>query len=116
MRKRPLRLLSALALSGGLLLSGTSLASAASAVNINVTLPAVTKTTYSISGIVYNAAGTAGVQSVEVVADSTGFWGTGYSGRANTTASGAYSIAGHQDGRRDGDRRAGGQRVRNPGL
>ena len=94
MRKRPLRLLSALALSGGLLLSGTSLASAASAVNINVTLPAVTKTTYSISGIVYNAAGTAGVQSVEVVADSTGFWGTGYSGRANTTASGAYSIAG----------------------
>ena len=89
-----LRLFAALALSGGLLFMGTSVAAASSAVNINVTLPAVTKTMYSISGIVYNAAGTAGVRSVHVWANATASYGTGYSGDVYTSATGAYTIAG----------------------
>ena len=93
MRKCSLRLCAALALSGGLLLTGTSLASAASPVNINMTLPAVTKTTYSISGTVYNAAGSAGMGSVFVDARSSGS-GSGTSGSATSSASGAYTIAG----------------------
>jgi len=94
MRKGSLRLFAALALSGGLLFMGTSFASAASAVNINVTLPAVTKTMYSISGIVYNAAGTAGVRSVHVTANATSIYGAGTYGSVYTSATGAYTIAG----------------------
>jgi protocatechuate 3,4-dioxygenase beta subunit len=89
-----LRLFAALALSGGLLFMGTSVAAASSAVNINVTLPAVTKTMYSISGIVYNAAGTAGVRAVEVTASSTSGYGTGYGGYVYTSATGVYTITG----------------------
>ena len=89
-----LGLFAALALSGGLLFMGTSVAAASSAVNINVTLPAVTKTMYSISGIVYNAAGTAGVRAVEVTASSTSGYGTGYGGYVYTSATGAYTITG----------------------
>ena len=93
MRQGSLRLLAGLVLSGGLLFMGTSVAAATNAVNINATLPAVTKTAYSISGTVYNAAGTAGVRAVLVTAASTSGGGTGYNGYVYTSVTGAYTIA-----------------------
>ncbi len=76
----------------GLLVS-VSPAAAASATGKNFTLPAVTKTTYSISGRVRASATSAEVAGVEVYASSTSISGSFASGAAITSASGYYTIS-----------------------
>ncbi len=68
-------------------------AAAASATGKNFTLPAVTKTTYSISGTVRAKATGLPVPSVEVYASSTTISGSFASGAAVTNASGVYTIS-----------------------
>ncbi len=75
------------------LLVGASPAAAASATGVNFTLPAVTKTSYSISGIVRANATSAAVAGVSVSATSTSGSGSFTSGSTTTSASGYYSIS-----------------------
>jgi len=67
-------------------------ATAASATNVNFTLPAVTKAVYSISGTVRNAATSAVVPNVQVTASSTSGFGAGSYATTTTNASGAYRL------------------------
>ena len=86
------RLVGALALVAASLLATAPPAAAANATNINFTLPAVTRTTYSISGTVLNNATSAGVAQVSVYASHPGGGGSFTSGWATTIANGYYKI------------------------
>jgi hypothetical protein len=74
-------------------LVAVSPAAAASATGKNFTLPAVTRTTYSISGTVRANATSALEPNVNVAAYSTSGSGSFTSGSATTSASGYYSIS-----------------------
>lgn len=67
-------------------------ASATSATGRNFTLPAVTKTTYSISGTVRANVTSAAVAGVQVSAQGTTSFGPFTTGSATTSAGGAYTI------------------------
>ncbi len=87
------RVVGILVLAVASLLVSVSPAAAASATGKNFTLPAVTKTTYSISGRVRASATSAEVAGVEVYASSTSISGSFASGAAITSASGYYTIS-----------------------
>ncbi len=90
---RSRRVVGILVLAVASLLVSVSPAAASSATAKNFTLPAVTKTTYSISGRVRASATSAEVAGVEVYASSTSISGSFASGAAITSASGYYSIS-----------------------
>ena len=86
------RIFGILVLVVGSLLAAASPAAAASTTGKNFTLPAVVKTTYSISGTVRANATSAAVANVTVNAYSTTTFGSFLYGSATTNASGAYAI------------------------
>jgi protocatechuate 3,4-dioxygenase beta subunit len=90
---RPYRLFGIFLLVVASLLVAATPAAAASAGGRNFTLPAVTKTTYSISGTVRANATSALEPNVEVAAGSTSVYGSFTYGYATTNASGAYTIS-----------------------
>ena len=90
---RPYRLFGVCLLVVASLLVAVSPAAAASATGKNFTLPAVTKTTYSISGTVRANSTSALEPNVEVAAGSTSVYGSFTYGYATTNASGAYTIS-----------------------
>ena len=89
---RSYRLVGALALVVASLLVTAAPAAAASATGKNFTLPAVTRTTYSISGTVRANATSALEPNVEVAAWRTSVYGSFTYGYATTNASGNYTI------------------------
>ena len=90
---RSYRVVGILALVVASLLVTVSPAAAASATGKNFTLPAVNKTTYSISGTVRANATSALVPNVQVYAYNTTTYGSFTYGYATTNASGAYTIS-----------------------
>ena len=87
------RVLGILVLVVGSLLVTVSPVAAASATGKNFTLPAVVKTTYSISGTVRNNATSALVPNVDVSVSSPSGSGPLEYGSATTNANGAYTIS-----------------------
>ena len=87
------RVVGVLALVVASLLVTASPAAAASATGKTFTLPAVSKTTYSISGTVRAKATSAVVADVAVYATRTSGYGDFTNGSTNTNASGAYTIS-----------------------
>jgi protocatechuate 3,4-dioxygenase beta subunit len=90
---RSYRVVGILALVVASLLVTVSPAAAAGATGKNFTLPAVTKTTYSISGTVRVNATSAAVPNVDVYANSPTTYGSYTYGLATTNASGAFTIS-----------------------
>ena len=89
---RPYRVLGIFLLVAASLLAAATPAAAASATGKNFTLPALTKTTYSISGTVRASSNLVGVANVSVVATSTTGSGPFTTGTATTSAAGTYTI------------------------
>jgi protocatechuate 3,4-dioxygenase beta subunit len=90
---RSYRVVGILALVVASLLVTVSPVAAASATGKNFTLPAVTKTVYSISGTVRANATSAAVPNVEVAAYNTTTYGSFTYGYATTNASGVFTIS-----------------------
>jgi protocatechuate 3,4-dioxygenase beta subunit len=90
---RPYRLFGIFLLVVASLLVAATPAAAASATGKSFTLPAVTKTTYSISGTVRANSTSALESNVSVYASSTTSFGSFTSGSATTAASGTYTIS-----------------------
>ena len=90
---RSYRLFGILLLVVASLLIAATPAAAASATGRNFTLPAVTRTTYSISGTVRVNSTSVVVPNVAVSATITSGSGSFTSGSANTNASGVYTIS-----------------------